>query len=97
MLYDINNRGRKLWGTQPFFLRHGYVSVWSGWIAQVPPEPPLLRLEAPIALDEDYVPDYRDRPRGDDRRRRPRSGWPVSDRRQLAFEPVVSRAPAGQP
>ena len=92
VLYDINNRGRKLWGTQPFFLRHGYVSVWSGWIAQVPPEPPLLRLEAPIALDEDYVPitgTVRAEMIGDV----PTERLPVSDRRQLAFEPVVAALP----
>ena len=34
----------------------GYVSVRSGWIAQVRPDPALLRLEAPVALDEDYAP-----------------------------------------
>lgn len=92
VLYDINNRGRKLWGTQPFFLRHGYVSVWSGWIAQVRPEPPLLRLEAPVALDEDYVPvtgTVRAEMIGDV----PTERLAVSDRRQLAFEPVVSELP----
>ena len=30
VLYDINNRGRRLWGAQTFFLRQGYVEVWSG-------------------------------------------------------------------
>ena len=92
VLYDINNRGRKLWGTQPFFLRHGYVSVWSGWIAQVRPAPPLLRLEAPIALDEDYVPitgTVRAEMIGDV----PTDRLAVSDRRQLAFEPVVAALP----
>ena len=92
VLYDVNNRGRKLWGTQPFFLRHGYVSVWSGWIAQVRPAPPLLRLEAPIALDEDYVPitgTVRAEMIGDVSTER----LAVSDRRQLAFEPVVAALP----
>ena len=92
VLYDINNRGRKLWGTQPFFLRHGYVSVWSGWIAQVRPDPSLLRLEAPVALDEDYVPvtgTVRAEMIGDIATDR----LAVSDRRQLAFEPVVSALP----
>ena len=92
VLYDINNRGRKLWGTQPFFLRHGYVSVWSGWIAQVRPAPSLLRLEAPVALDEDYVPvtgTVRAEMIGDIATDR----LAVSDRRQLAFEPVVSALP----
>ena len=92
VLYDINNRGRKLWGTQPFFLRHGYVSVWSGWIAQVRPDPSLLRLEAPVALDEDYVPvtgTVRAEMIGDIATDR----LAVSDRRQFAFEPVVSALP----
>ncbi len=92
VLYDINNRGRKLWGTQPFFLRRGYVSVWSGWIAQVPPEPPLLRLEAPVALDEDYVPvvgTVRAEMISDVATER----LAVSDRRQLAFEPVAASLP----
>ena len=92
VLYDINNRGRKLWGTQPFFLRHGYVSVWSGWIAQVRPAPSLLRLEVPVALDEDYVPvtgTVRAEMIGDIATDR----LAVSDRRQLAFEPVVSALP----
>ena len=50
VLYDINNRGRRLWGMQPFFLRHGYVTVSSGWIAEVPVDDRLLRIEAPVAL-----------------------------------------------
>ena len=56
VLYDINNRGRRLWGMQPFFLRHGYVTVSSGWIAEVPVDDRLLRIEAPVALGEDGVP-----------------------------------------
>ena len=56
VLYDINNRGRRLWGMQPFFLRHGYVTVSSGWIAEVPVDERLLRIEAPVALGEDGVP-----------------------------------------
>ena len=56
VLYDINNRGRRLWGMQPFFLRHGYVTVSSGWIAEVPVDGRLLRIEAPVALGEDGVP-----------------------------------------
>ena len=92
VLYDVNNRGRRRWGMQPFFLRHGYVTVWSGWIAQVPPDPPLLRLEAPVALDEDYVPvtgTVRAEMIGDVATDR----LAVSDRRQLAFEPVVAALP----
>ena len=92
VLYDVNNRGRRRWGMQPFFLRHGYVTVWSGWIAQVPPDSSLLRLEAPVALDEDYVPvtgTVRAEMIGDVATDR----LAVSDRRQLAFEPVVAALP----
>ena len=92
VLYDVNNRGRRRWGMQPFFLRHGYVTVWSGWIAQVPPDSSLLRLEAPVALDEDYVPvtgTVRAEMIGDGATDR----LAVSDRRQLAFEPVVAALP----
>ena len=93
VLYDVNNRGRRRWGMQPFFLRHGYVTVWSGWIAQVPPDDPsLLRLEAPVALDEDYVPvtgTVRAEMIGDVATDR----LAVSDRRQMAFEPVVEALP----
>ena len=92
VLYDVNNRGRRRWGMQPFFLRHGYVTVWSGWIAQVPPDSSLLRLEAPVALDEDYVPvtgTVRAEMIGDAATDR----LAVSDRRQLAFEPVVAALP----
>ena len=56
VLYDVNNRGRLRWGTQPFFLRRGYVTVSSGWIAEVPVDDTLLRIEAPVALGEDGVP-----------------------------------------
>ena len=88
VLYDVNNRGRRRWGMQPFFLRHGYVTVWSGWIAQVPPDPSLLRLEAPVALDEDYVP-VTGTVRAEMISDAPTDRLAVSDRRQLAFEPVV--------
>ena len=92
VLYDVNNRGRRRWGVQPFFLRHGYVTVWSGWIAQVPPDPSLLRLEAPVALDEDYVPvtgTVRAEMISDVATER----LAVSDRRQLAFEPIAAALP----
>ena len=92
VLYDVNNRGRRRWGMEPFFLRHGYVTVWSGWIAQVPPDPSLLRLEAPVALDGDYVPvtgTVRAEMIGDVATDR----MAVSDRRQMAFEPVVEALP----
>ena len=92
VLYDVNNRGRKLWGAQPFFLRRGYVSVWSGWIAQVRPDPSLLRLEAPVALDEDYVP-VTGTVRAEMVTDVATDRLAVSDRRQLAFEPVVRALP----
>ena len=92
VLYDINNRGRRLWGAQPFFLRHGYVTVWSGWIAQVRAEPPLLRLEAPVALGEDGVP-ITGTVRAELLTDVATERLTVSDRGQLAFEPVVDELP----
>ena len=53
VLYVVNNRGRRTWGSEPFFLSRGYVTVSSGWIAQVPVTRGLLRLEAPVAVDPD--------------------------------------------
>ena len=53
VLYVVNNRGRRTWGSEPFFLSRGYVTVSSGWIAQVPVSRDLLRLEAPVAIDPD--------------------------------------------
>ena len=53
VLYVVNNRGRRTWGSEPFFLSRGYVTVSSGWIAQVPVAQGLLRLEAPVAIDPD--------------------------------------------
>ena len=55
VLYEVNNRGRRLWGADPFLLSRGYVMVSSGWIAEVPVSPDLLRLEAPVANDDDGV------------------------------------------
>ncbi len=57
VLYVANNRGRRTWGSEPFFLSRGYVTVSSGWIAQVPVTRDLLRLEAPVAIDpDDQIP-----------------------------------------
>jgi hypothetical protein len=53
VLYVVNNRGRRTWGSESFFLSRGYVTVSSGWIAQVPVNRDLLRLEAPVAIDAD--------------------------------------------
>ena len=55
VLYEVNNRGRRLWGADPFLLSRGYVTVASGWIAEVPTSRDLLRLEAPVANDGDGV------------------------------------------
>ena len=89
LLYDVNNRGRRLWGTQPFFLRNGYVTVWSGWIAQVRPDPALLRLEAPVALGEDGIP-MTGTVRAEMIGEAATDRLTISDRGQLAFEPVVA-------
>lgn len=53
VLYVVNNRGRRTMGAEPFLLSRGYVTVSSGWIAQVPISRSLMRLEAPVALDPD--------------------------------------------
>ncbi len=91
LLYVVNNRGRRTWGGEPFFLSRGYVTVSSGWIAEVPVTGDLLRLEAPVAFDPtDRIPVVgmvraelitdvlADR-------------LPVSN--QLTYEPVRSRVP----
>jgi len=92
VLYDVNNRGRRLWGMQPFFLRHGYVTVSSGWIAEVPVDDTLLRIEAPVALDEDGVPVV-----GMVRAELITDGVTerlnLSSRGALTFEPVVNELP----
>ena len=57
VLYVVNNRGRRTMGGESFLLSRGYVTVSSGWIAQVPINRTRMRLEAPIALDsEDGIP-----------------------------------------
>ena len=57
VLYVVNNRGRRTWGSESFFLSRGYVTVSSGWIAEVPVTGDLLRLEAPVAFDPtDQIP-----------------------------------------
>lgn len=55
VLYVVNNRGRRTWGDEAFLLSRGYVTVSSGWIAEVPVSRGLLRLEAPVAYDDDGV------------------------------------------
>ena len=92
VLYDINNRGRRLWGGEPFFLRRGYVTVSGGWIAEVRVDPRRLRLEAPVAHDDEGVPVV-----GLVRAEILTEAAPprvtISDRNQLAYEPVLSELP----
>lgn len=88
VLYDVNNRGRRLWGSEAFFLRHGYVTVSSGWIAEVPVGPRLLRLEAPVAHDDGVPVVGRVRAEIVTDVRTDRVS--LSDRNQLAYEPVLS-------
>ena len=88
VLYDINNRGRRLWGMQPFFLRHGYVTVSSGWIAEVPVDDRLLRIEAPVALGEDGVPIV-GLVRAELSTDAVTNQLPLASRGALAYEPVI--------
>ena len=93
VLYVVNNRGRRTWGGEPFFLEHGYVTVSSGWIAQVPVTPSLLRLEAPVAYDpDDFIP-VLGTVRAELSTDVPAGRLPVGDRNQLAFEPLISGLP----
>ncbi len=95
VLYDINNRGRRLWGMQPFFLRYGYVTVSSGWIAEVPFDDRLLRIEAPGALGEDGVPMVgmvRSELTTDALTNR----LPLASRGALAYEPVIDSLPKAE-
>ena len=87
VLYEVNNRGRRLWGADPFLLSRGYVAVSSGWIAEVPVSPDLLRLEAPVANDDDGV-NVVGTVRADFVTDAPAERLPVSN--QLSFEPIAS-------
>ncbi len=55
ILYDVNNRGNRVClgqfngGAEGFLMRHGFIVVWSGWIAEVVPGNSRLLLDAPIA------------------------------------------------
>ena len=95
VLYDINNRGRRLWGMQPFFLRHGYVTVSSGWIAEVPVDDRLLRIEAPVALGEDGVPMV-GMVRAELTTDAPTNRLPLASRGALAYEPVIDSLPKAE-
>ena len=88
--YVVNNRGRRTWGTETFFLSRGYVTVSSGWIAQVPVTPGRLRLEAPVAVDPDDSIPVVGLVRVELSTDIATNRLPVGDRNQLAFEPVVS-------
>ena len=86
LLYEVNNRGRRLWSADPFLLRRGYVTVASGWIAEVPVGRDLLRLEAPVANDGDGV-NVVGTVRADFLTDAPAEHLRVSD--QLSYEPVA--------
>ena len=88
LLYVVNNRGRRTWGSEPFFLSRGYVTVSSGWIAEVPVSRRLLRLEAPIANDEEGV-NVVGTVRADFVTDEASDRLPVSN--QLSYEPLASR------
>ena len=88
VLYVVNNRGRRTWGAEPFFLSRGYVTVSSGWIAEVPVTPRLLRLEAPIANDKESV-NVVGTVRADFVTDQPAERLPISN--QLSYEPLASR------
>ena len=94
VLYVVNNRGRRTWGGEPFFLERGYVTVTSGWIAQVPVTPGLLRLEAPVAFDSDDRIPVLGTVRAELSTDAATDRLPVGDRSQLAFEPLVNGLPA---
>ncbi len=59
LLYEVNNRGNRLalgmfnGGNPDFLFRHGYILLWSGWIAEVLPGNDRLLLEAPVARGKD--------------------------------------------
>ncbi len=90
VLYVVNNRGRRTWGGEPFFLERGYVTVSSGWIAQVPPTPDLLRLEAPVAFDRDDGVRVLGTVRAELSTDAAADRLSVGDRNQLAFEPLIT-------
>ncbi|MEE2738553.1 MAG: alpha/beta hydrolase domain-containing protein [Planctomycetota bacterium] len=58
LLYDVNNRGdRRILdyfntAADEFLMRHGYIVVWSGWIAELLPGQSRLRLEVPQARQD---------------------------------------------
>ena len=93
VLYVVNDRGRRTWGGEPFFLERGYVTVSSGWIAQAPVNPNLLRLEAPVAYDPDDAIPVVGAVRVELSTDAATDRLPVGDRGQLAFEPLIGGLP----
>lgn len=89
LLYEVNNRGRRFWSGDPFLLGHGYVTVSSGWIAEVPVSRDLLRMEAPVANDDDGV-NVVGTVRAEFVTDTPVDSLQVSN--QLSYEPIVSSA-----
>lgn len=57
LLYDVTNRGNPTClgqfngGDDDFLMRHGFIVVWSGWIAETLPGGGRVRLTAPVAND----------------------------------------------
>jgi len=57
LFYEVNNRGGATaprimdGGADDFLCRHGFIVLWSGWIAEVQPGERRLRLQAPVATD----------------------------------------------
>ena len=90
VLYVVNNRGRRTWGGEPLFLGRGYVTVSSGWIAEVPVSSGLLRLEAPIANDNEGI-NVVGTVRAEFLTDQPADRLPISN--QLSYEPLASRVP----
>ena len=58
IFYDVNNRGNPTClgtiasGGDHFFMREGFILVFSGWIAELLPDGKKLVLEAPVASDK---------------------------------------------
>jgi hypothetical protein len=57
VFYEVNNRGNKTatgiidGGADDFLCRQGFVVLWSGWIAEVLPDPGKLTMRVPMASE----------------------------------------------
>jgi len=57
VFYEVNNRGNPTatriidGGADDFLCRHGFVVLWSGWLAEVQPGDGKMRLQAPVATE----------------------------------------------